>query len=321
MRICIWYQLSRRPWGGSNSFLSTLAQEFRRLGVRVDSTPRRYDDIVLVNSWSRGRGQYLDYEKVQEIKQKGRINLKSGLDSHPSPSLIQRLDGIARLYGRNDPQADHIQCAIAEIADFVIFQSQYSRESFLQYGIQPADSVIIRNAVDGNLFYPSARRTGLGKEIDIIAISWSDNLMKGFSILPKLASLKDVKVFFIGNWNPAVDQGDVISMGVKSKKEIAEILRDMDLLVHPAQNDPCANVIFEGLASGLPVLFHNSGGNPELASNFGVPLYDNLGDSVQEIRKLYFELRERILECRKDFLINYCAEQYLSIFEKTNMQR
>lgn len=321
MRICIWYQLSRRPWGGSNSFLSALTQEFRRLGVRVDSTPRRYDDIILVNSWSRGRGQYLDYEKVQEIKQKGWINLKSGFDSHPSPTLIQRLDGIARLYGRNDPQADQIQCAVAEIADFVIFQSQYSRESFMQYGIQPADSVIIRNAVDGNLFYPSARNTGLGKEIKIIAISWSDNLMKGFSLLPKLASLKDVKVYFIGNWNPAVDHGDVIRLGVKSRKEIAEILRDMDLLVHPAQNDPCANVIIEGLASGLPVLFHNSGGNPELAHDYGVPLVEDLRYSMQEIRNRYSELRKKILECRQDFLIKNCAEQYLSIFENTIMQR
>jgi len=291
------------------------------LGFTVDANPRRSDDIILVNSWSRGKGQYLEYEKVQEIIQKGRINLKSGLDSHQSPTLIQRLDGIARLYGRNDPQADHIQCAVAEIADFVIFQSQYSRESFMQYGIQPADSVIIRNAVDGNLFYPSTKPTGLGKEINIIAISWSDNLMKGFSLLPKLASLKDVKVFFIGNWNPAVDQGDVIRLGVKSKKEIAEILRDMDVLVHPAQNDPCANVIVEGLASGLPVLFHNSGGNPELASEYGVPLYGDLGYSIQEIRNRYYELREKILECRKDFLINNCAEQYLSIFEKTIMLR
>ena len=285
------------------------------MGFTVDANPRRSDDIILVNSWSRGKGQYLEYEKVQEIIQKGRINLKSGLDSHQSPTLIQRLDGIARLYGRNDPQADHIQCAVAEIADFVIFQSQYSRESFMQYGIQPADSVIIRNAVDGNLFYPSTKPTGLGKEINIIAISWSDNLMKGFSLLPKLASLKDVKVFFIGNWNPAVDQGDVIRLGVKSKKQIAEILRDMDLLVHPAQNDTCANVIIEGLASGLPVLFHNSGGNPELARNYGVPLYNDLGDSMQEIRKRYHELRERILESRENFLINNCAEQYLSIFE------
>jgi glycosyltransferase involved in cell wall biosynthesis len=91
----------------------------------------------------------------------------------------------------------------------------------------------------------------------------------------------------------------------------------MDLLVHPAQNDPCANVIIEGLASGLPVLYHNSGGNPELASNYGVPLHDALEDCMLEIRNRYFELRERILESRKDFLIGDCAEKYLSVFEKT----
>jgi glycosyltransferase involved in cell wall biosynthesis len=321
MRICIWYQLSRNPWGGSNSFLSALAHEFRRLGFRIDSTPKRYDDIVLVNSWSRGRGQYLDYETVREVKEKGFAAKISVSGPHPHPPLIQRLDGMARLYGRIDPQADQIQCAIAKIADFVIFQSIYSRESFFQQGIQPTDSVIIRNAVDGNLYYPSTRQGDLGKEINIIAISWSDNLMKGFSILPKLASLKGVKVYFIGNWNPAVDKGDVISLGVKSKKQVAKILREMDLLAHPAQNDPCANVILEGLASGLPVLFHNSGGNPELASNYGVPLHDDLVASLQEIRNRYLELRERILECRKDFLIEDCAEKYLSVFEKTSKVR
>lgn len=320
MRICILYELSKKPWGGSNSFLSSLAGELRRLGVKVDSIPRKSDDAVLVNSWSRGKGRYLSLEEIQELRKEQRepgIFSRNSLRHKP---IVQRLDGVARLYGRSDPRADQIQCSIAEIADFVIFQSQYSLESFQQFGIRPSRSAVIHNAVDGNLFFPSPKDSVLGKEIKYLAISWSNNLMKGFSWLPRLATLPGVKVSFIGNWNPAVHSGDVYCMGVKTRKQISSILRGIDILVHPAENDPCSNVILEALASGVPVLYHNSGGNPELAGGYGVPLIDDLKQALDEIRDRYSELRERILDNRARFLINSCAERYLSVLEQVARQ-
>ena len=34
-------------------------------------------------------------------------------------------------------------------------------------------------------------------------------------------------------------------------------------------HDPCSNAIIEAMACGLPVIFHNSGGNFELVGNAG----------------------------------------------------
>ena len=35
MKICIWYSLNQDPWGGSNSFLTTLGQACNKTGWRV----------------------------------------------------------------------------------------------------------------------------------------------------------------------------------------------------------------------------------------------------------------------------------------------
>lgn len=320
MRVCIWYKLTKRPWGGSNSFLATLVREFQHSGIEVDFSPKKQDQVILVNSWSRGKGRYLDPRAVGELIQKAEIIEEENQAIRPARPLIQRLDGIARLYGRHDPKADNIQFALAKMADYVVFQSEFARASFSQHGIQPEHNEVIHNAVDGRLFYPADSAQNPGKRIRVAAISWSDNLMKGFNVLPKLAALPGVELFFIGNWNPTVNPGEVTLLGIKSRREIATILRGMHLLVHPAENDPCSNVILEGLASGLPVLFHDSGGNPELAGKYGLPLQDNLVAVIEVAHQRYNELREIILENRAEFLIANCAEKYLSVFEKSLMQ-
>jgi glycosyltransferase involved in cell wall biosynthesis len=63
--------------------------------------------------------------------------------------------------------------------------------------------------------------------------------------------------------------------------KLADILRGQDIYITASENDPCSNSLIEGLACGLPAIYRNSGGHPELVKNAGLPF-----NSQEEIPSL-----------------------------------
>ena len=119
---------------------------------------------------------------------------------------------------------------------------------------------------------------------------------------------------FAGNWCPEVDIGDVRRVGVLNSLELGSLMRTNHALLQPARNEACSNVIVEAMASGLPVIFRDSGANRELAGEYGVALSDNLSDTLSALRAVYGELRERVLTDSYKFLIGRAAKEYLAVF-------
>ena len=54
-------------------------------------------------------------------------------------------------------------------------------------------------------------------------------------------------------------------------EQLADILRQHDIYITASQNDPCSNALIEALACGLPALYLNDGGHPELVGQGGLP--------------------------------------------------
>ena len=100
-------------------------------------------------------------------------------------------------------------------------------------------------------------------------------------------------------------------------EELADLLRQHDIYISVSLHEPCSNALLEALACGLPVLYRNDGGNPELVSFGGIPftneedvlkrldrLADNVASferliwvrSIEEIAKRYIALAEKILD-------------------------
>jgi glycosyltransferase involved in cell wall biosynthesis len=60
-------------------------------------------------------------------------------------------------------------------------------------------------------------------------------------------------------------QHQVIFTG--QRQDVSEILRDVDLVVHPSLTEGLSNVILEAMAAGIPVVATRVGGNPELVQD------------------------------------------------------
>ena len=148
----------------------------------------------------------------------------------------------------------------------------------------------------------------------MIAVSWSSNPRKGFATIARVSRLAGVEVTFVGNWCADVDPAGVRLAGVMRSKELAEVLRSSHAMLHAGWNESCSNAIVEAMACGLPIVYRDSGGNRELAGDYGVHLTDDLSEVIEGLLRQYSYLRDRVLEDRELFLINRAAEEYISMF-------
>ena len=323
MDICVFFETIDAPWGGGNQFLRSLAMELSRLGHRVTSQPIPETQIVLLNAHNAGVNGYLDPRQVAQLRHTGRMTWLGRVlpawsylaRGRRGPVLVHRVDGVAELVRGRRTKADEIQPAVNRLTDHTIFQTDYCRTSLAEHsGVVPASWRVIKNAVDPQVFFPSADSPKRDGKLRLVAVSWSSNPRKGFATLAEVSCLPGVQLTFVGNWCPDIDPANVRVAGVLRSEELAEVMRSSHALIHAAWNEPCSNVIVEAMACGLPVIYRDSGGNRELVGEYGVALTQDLADTVDGLRQRYEELHERVLRDRDRFLIDRAAREYLSLF-------
>ncbi len=120
-------------------------------------------------------------------------------------------------------------------------------------------------------------------------------------------------------------------IGSYTQEEAPNIYQSADAYVMLKHNDPCPNTVLEALACGLPVLYSNSGGVPELATGLsGHPLEVKQGfeetftpspEAIAEGMVTILEnLAERKIAARKRaeeaFDINNWINRHREVFEQ-----
>lgn len=331
MEICVLYKPALSPHGGANQFLKSLTVELARLGHRVVSTPTINTDIVLLNSWSSGPNRYLRLSHVAQIRATGTVTRIGGFiprrlygrRRQQMPVLVHRVDGVDSVKRGHSSKRDRIQLAVNRLADLTVFQSSYSLSSFEEhFGQHTHAHDVIPNGVDSNIFYPRVGRRNSGTgTLKLVAVSWSPNPQKGFGTLAEVSLLPGVELMFVGNWCPEVDPGSARILGTLRPAEVAEVMRNADAFLHAGWHEACSNAIVEALACGLPVVYRDSGGNAELASEYGVPLGDDLTHTIDLLQKDYEMFWGRVRENRRAFLIQTSAQAYVDAFERVRTQR
>ncbi len=297
--ISIFHELLPPPDGGGNQFIRALAAVFESKGFRVvfnRITPST--KLCFYNSFN--------FDPL-ELKFWRRIWGKRG-------PFIHRVDGPIKVYRGFDDGADAIVWDYnRKYATHSILQSQYSLDKHLKLGVHLVNPHLVSNASDSTIFFPPpSRKPILGRKARIIATSWSNNPNKGKHVYRWLDANLDHDRFefvFAGRIEGSFENAR--HLGALDSCSLAKELRAADIYLTASKYDPCSNSLIEALTCGLPAIYLNSGGHPEIVGEGGLPF-----DHAEDIPALLDKLLEGYNRYQGAIRVNsmaIVAERYLAI--------
>lgn len=252
--VGLFHAFKKPPYGGSNQFFLALKKEFtRRKFVVGENIIGPNTKIAILNAFA------FNEQTINVLHR-------------PQCRIIHRIDGPVSVYrGSSDTSVDRYTSELnRKYADVTVLQSQYSLKAYEEMGIFFVSPVIIMNAVDANIFFPSSQKRCISPKVKLVATSWSDNPNKGMETYKWLDQNLDWNRFeftFAGRIN--CDFQNIKKVSALSSHKLADLLRQHDIYITASMNDPCSNALIEGLACGLPALCANSGGHPEIVGQAG----------------------------------------------------
>jgi glycosyltransferase involved in cell wall biosynthesis len=255
VKLCI--PIAPKAEGGMYTFIGLLKSYLDVHGIPHTADVDDEYDVLFVNSWA------VPYETVRRAK-----------TEHPNVRVVQRVDGSSMDYG-GYRSGDVRQARVNMLADLTIFQSAYSKLSTTKkFHVVSQDGPVIYNPVDLAVFTPDGETLRLTPGRPSVACaSWSTNPGKGTRDVDRLAEAHpDVDFVLCGRFEGLGLRDNLIHLGHVSRRDIARAFRSCDVLLNLSENDPAPNVVIEALASGLPVLYRDSGGVPELVGECGAPV-------------------------------------------------
>jgi glycosyltransferase involved in cell wall biosynthesis len=176
------------------------------------------------------------------------------------------------------------------LADCVLANSAAGRDWLVAQGVKAQKVEVIRNGII--IPEPAAKREespirsefGIPPGAPLCACIGRVVSGKGIDFYLRAARIladqgRDVRFLMIGavsvekNYRSEMEvlardlnlEGRVIFTG--QRHDVADILREVDIVVHPSLTEGLSNVILEAMAAGLPVVATNTGGNPELVQD------------------------------------------------------
>lgn len=251
MKLCI--PIPDAAQGGMYSFFRNFRRWLDARGIPHTEALEDEWDVLIVNSW------VVPYRSVLRAKR-----------GHPSGRVLHRIDGSAQDYGR-DAASDTRQGLVNTLADVSVFQSAYGRDATrVRYRVIGQDGPVIHNPVDTQRFTPEGPREDLPGRVRVIHVAWSTNPRKGGGNLAPLARRHpEVTFVLVGQYADVPALPNVVAVGHADWDRLPRLLRSCECLLILAENEACPNVVLEGMASGLPVLYRESGGTPELVGACG----------------------------------------------------
>lgn len=297
--IVIGHKFHKPPWGGGNQFLLALRDEWEKQGIDVGA-----------NSFGRNtKGILLNSHTFTPSTEKKVI--ASGA------MVVHRIDGPTSVYGRKDTTLDKkIYDWNLKHATRTVFQSQYSLNMHQQLGMEFVKPTVIHNAVNPSYFYPAPRAPLAGRKIRLMAGAWSNNPKKGKSVYEWLDTNLDFSRFefsFVGRVD--AEFKNIRLIPPVGSAEMGNYLRQADIYIFASQFDSCSNALLEALSSGMPAIYHKSGGSPELVREGGVG-FDNQEEIPAALDKIAADLEGYRSRIKVRSLPDVAAD-YLRVFRES----
>lgn len=296
--LSIFHQFEPPPMGGGHQFLRAFWRQVEVYGLKVENNSiSRTARACLFNSFN------FDTNRLGQMKRKVGV-------------YVHRVDGPIDVYRGRDEGVDRdIHAVNQKFADKTIFQSRYSLEKHLALGLEFRNPVVIMNAADPEIFNPSGR-VGFSRDrrTRLIASSWSDNPNKGASVYKWLDAHLDwerYEMTFVGR--SPVQFRNIRMIPAVDSYQMAELFRDHDVYLTASKNDPCSNSLIEALTCGLPAIYLQSGGHPEIVKQAGAGF-----EAAEQIPGLLEQITDQYAIFQSSIAvpsIKEVSEQYLRILE------
>jgi glycosyltransferase involved in cell wall biosynthesis len=247
---------SKRPIGGEIKLL--------HLQKRFPFSPEEANLFYLVSSALPPQVEFL-VQRGQELGLK----------------LVWNQNGVAYpgCYGDSYAWFNRRMRKLLALADYVIYQSEFSQRSAARYlGLPEVPGEVRLNPVDVSVFRPAEGEREPGRW-RLLAAGTSHAWYRTRSALETLRVLRKrgcpAELILAGEfrWKGAQEQVREGMRGLEewvkilppfTQAEAPEIYRRAEVLLHTKDKDPCPTVPIEAMASGLPVVGLASGGMPEL---------------------------------------------------------
>ncbi len=282
-------------------------------------------------------GHPLQYEILKRAKQQG---LK----------FIVNHDGVAFPAWAGDQYIEFNQISknILDQADFIVYQSQFSKLSADLYLSPPAvPHEIIYNPVDVQHFLP---RPDVAKPKELTLLLGGNQYEK-YRLELALKTLRsllvyvpDARLIVTGTlWQPnrAAEEwtaralkemnlfDHVTFTGRYTQTEAPLLYARAHLLIHTKYADPCPGLIPESLGCGLPVVYVGNGGVPELVQEAGIgvpvehswetinlPEPEKMAEAVLQVYASLSDYSKNAREQAKKFSLENFVARHRDIFTK-----
>jgi len=328
MKVGIFYNTIDQPWGGINTFFRNFIQHAKKDKAVEIVSDLSEADLILTAGHYQGPGKLINSVHLRNISNSR--SLKNPLGLFPftgTKKIVFRIDGLRLDYDGKISDTDNLLINNLSYASGVVFQSKYSKNRFEDLNGQFSyETDIVHNGADSLLFFPSVEVAKFADGVRLISNSWSINENKGFRTIAAFSELENVFVSHIGRWPSEISSNVVCMLGEMSQKEIAVELRKHHFLLFPSEDEACSNTVTEALSSGLPVLYHPSGGTIEQCryETFGVQLpicssgFNNaiLENIICTAIEHYSRLRNNVLKNIDVFSFSFCYDNYIRYFSK-----
>ena len=271
MKISFGSEIVAGPWGGGNLFLINLKNYLTSNGHQVVFGLDDKDvDIILFTDPRTGRGStsLISSKDVKKYKRHINKNVK----------VVQRINECEER--KNTKKINKLYIKSSEVADHVVFVSEWLRKIYLDLGMEKEKTSVIMSGSDTLIFNPiGATKKPVNRKFKVLTHHWSSNWMKGFELYLQLdkklsePTLKNkIEFTYIGNVDKKYEFSNTNILQPLSGLELAEEIKNHDIYITGSLNEPSGNHHIEAALCGLPILYFNSGGIPEYCQDYGLEI-------------------------------------------------
>ncbi len=176
----------------------------------------------------------------------------------------------------------------------LIAVSQATHDALVAQGLDPEHTVVVHNGLDLTLFRPHERTGSLQRELQLpgnsilVATIGQIGLRKGQDVLARAAldivrSVPDAHFLIVGERSSVKEESIQFERGIRQqfndnglgnrlhclgyREDIPRLMAEIELVVHPANQEPYGRVLLEAAGCAVPVVATNVGGTAEIVTD------------------------------------------------------